>query len=239
MRPATTPAVGDTRARELADALERLRQRIAAACQVAGRSPEELTLVAVTKTYPAEDVQRLATLGVSDIGENRLVELEAKHAAAPDLRWHYLGRMQSRQTGGIARHADVVHSVDRLKVAHRLGRAAVAAGRRIDVLVQLSFDGDPDRAGVVAAGLPALADAVADAPGLRLAGVMGVPPLGADPAPAYRELASLAARIRRVHPGATWLSAGMSGDLEAAVVAGATHLRVGTALLGRRAPLVG
>ena len=238
----TTAAAGapdDERTRELAGALDRLRGRIATACVAAGRSPGEVTLVAVTKTHPADDVRRLAALGVTDIGENRLAELEAKRPAAPALRWHYLGRMQSRHTKDIAEQADVVHSVDRAEIALRLGRRAVAAARQIEALVQLSFDGDPGRGGVVAAALPTLADAVAGTPGLRLAGLMGVPPIGADPVAAYSKLAALATDIRRSHPGATWLSAGMSGDLEAAVAAGATHLRIGTALLGRRAGMVG
>ena len=226
---------GDERARELADALLRLRERVAAACDRTGRTPAELTVVTVTKTYPADDVRRLADLGLDEFAENRLEELVDKAAALPSLRWHYLGRIQSRHTAGIAAHATAVHSVDRAKVARRLGRAAVEAGRRIDALVQLSFDGDPHRGGVPEDALPALADDVAGTAGLRLAGVMAVPPLGADAAAAYRRLAAIAVDLRRSHPDATWLSAGMSGDLEAAVAAGATHLRIGTALLGRRA----
>jgi pyridoxal phosphate enzyme (YggS family) len=235
--------MSDARRAELAANLERVRERIGAAAQAAGRHPSELTLIAVTKTYPASDVALLAELGITDIGENRDQEAAAKHAetAGLGLRWHFIGQLQRRKCRSVASYADVVHSVDRPELAAALGAAAQARGRVLDALVQVSLDG-PDsagRGGVDPAGLVGLARLVADTPGLRLTGVMAVAPHGAgahgaDPDPAFRRLAELSAQVRAEFPDATVLSAGMSGDLEAAVRHGATHLRVGTALLGRR-----
>jgi len=225
---------------ELAAALRGLRERIERACATAGRSASDLTVIAVTKTYPVSDIVVLQRLGLRDIGENRVEEIAAKRAEiGVGVRWHFVGRIQSRQARTVAETSDVVHSVDRDQIAGRLGRFAVAAGRSLSVFVQLSLDGDPRRGGVIAAEIPALADIVATTPGLSLAGVMAVPPLGADPATSYAEAAAVRDRIAGNHPDATGLSAGMSSDLEPAISAGATHLRVGTALLGRRARVVG
>jgi pyridoxal phosphate enzyme (YggS family) len=228
---------------ELAANLEQVRARIDAAARSAGRDPAELTLVAVTKTYPASDVAILAELDVTDVGENRDQEAAPKHAATADLglHWHFIGQLQRRKCRSVATYADVVHSVDRPEVAIALGRAAVDAGRTIDALVQVSLDdvAAPGRGGVSPAALLDLAEHVAGTAGLRLAGLMAVAPLGVDPDPPYRRLAGLSAQVKARFPEATVLSAGMSGDLEAAVANGATHLRVGTALLGRREPVVG
>lgn len=231
---------GPGRQAQLAEALARLQARIDAACAASGRAADDLTIVAVTKTYPAADIRLLAGLGVLDIGENRAADLAAKRAAVSDpLRWHFVGQIQSRHAPAVAAASDVVHSVDRERIARRLGATAADAGRRLDMFIQISLDGDPARGGVDPASADALAELVAGTDGVRLIGCMAVPPLGADPRTAYQDLASIAARIRRDHPDATAMSAGMSGDLEAAIEAGATHLRVGTALLGRRAGTVG
>lgn len=229
-----------TRRDELAANLAAVRERIAAACAAAGRDPAELTLIAVTKTFPASDVRLLAGLGVSDVGENRDQEAAPKAADCADLplRWHFVGQLQTNKCRSVAGYAAVVHSVDRERLVGALSRAAVAAGRTVTALVQVALDDDPGRGGAPVRQVPALADAVAAAPGLRLGGVMAVAPLGADPDPAFARLAEVAAAVRRAHPDAAIVSAGMSGDLEAAVRRGATHLRVGTALLGGRAPVV-
>lgn len=235
----------DRRRAELAANLERVDARIRAAAQAAGRDPAELTLIAVTKTYPACDVALLASLGVTDIGENRDQEAADKHAANASLglRWHFIGQLQRRKCRSVATYADAVHSVDRPELARALGDAAAAAGRTVDALVQVSLDEDGDgssgRGGAAPEAVMALAAQVAATPGLRFAGLMAVAPLGLDPGPPYRRLAELSAQVRTAFPAATMLSAGMSGDLEAAVENGATHLRVGTALLGRRGPAVG
>jgi len=231
------------RREELAAALAAVQGRIERACIAAGRRREDVHLVVVTKFFPASDVALLAGLGVTDVGESRDQEAAAKVAelrCAEDAggaavpRVHFVGQLQSRKAGSVARYADVVHSVDREKVARALDRGAQAAGRTLDVLVQVSLDADPDRGGVPVAQAGELADLVAGMGHLRLRGVMAVAPLGADPDHAFADLATVAVGIRERHPGATWVSAGMSGDLEAAIAHGATHLRVGSAILGSR-----
>jgi hypothetical protein len=231
---------GDTRTAEIAANLAALRSRIAAACATAGRDPGAVTLVAVTKTFPAGDVRRLLALGVPDVGENRDQEARAKAAAVPDARWHFVGRLQRNKCRSVASYAAMVHSLDRAELVAALDAAALRAGRApLDVLVQVSLDGDPSRGGALVAEVPRLAAATAGAAGLRFAGLMAVAPLGADPLPAFTRLADLAADLRRDHPNATILSAGMSADLEAALRCGATHVRIGTALLGGRTLAVG
>jgi pyridoxal phosphate enzyme (YggS family) len=231
----------DRRAR-LAANLAAVRERIVRACAGAARSPAELTLIVVTKTFPASDVRLLAELGVTDVGENRDQEARAKIselAARPaPVRWHFVGRLQTNKCRSVAGYADLVHSADRREVVAALDRGAARAGRRLDTLVQLSLDRHPGRGGAPPAEVPALAGAVAEAAHLRLAGLMVVAPPDEDPHRAFAKAADVAAALRAAHPQATVFSAGMSGDLEAAVAAGATHLRVGTAVLGDRPPLV-
>ncbi len=225
-----------TRAQELADRLAGVEQRIAQACAAAGRARDEVALVAVTKFHPASDVVVLRDLGVSRFGESRDQEAQDKAAQVDGVRWHFVGRLQSNKAASVAAYASVVESCDRRKLVAPLSAGAVRAGREVEVLLQVSLDGDPSRGGAPAADLPALADAVAAAEGLRLAGAMAVAPLGEEPARAFARLAELAERLRRDHPGARQLSAGMSADLEQAVACGSTSVRVGTALLGPRPP---
>jgi pyridoxal phosphate enzyme (YggS family) len=227
-----------TRREQLAANLADLEERIVLACTKAARARDELTLVAVTKTWPVSDCRLLRDLGLTDLGENRDQEASEKAASLDGVRWHFVGAVQTNKARSVASYADVVHSVDRPSVVSVLGDGAVRAGRSVDVLLQVSLDGDPDRGGADPAAVPGLADQVVGTAGLRLAGVMAVAPLGADPAGAFALLAEVAAQLRVLHPAATAISAGMTGDLEQAVAAGATHLRVGTALLGARsAPL--
>jgi uncharacterized pyridoxal phosphate-containing UPF0001 family protein len=295
-------ARADPRLAELAAGLERTRARIGAACAAAGRDPGELTLIAVTKTYPASDVLALASLGVTDFGENRDQEAAPKAAevtaafaaaglAAPPhhgvpssitgppaatggpVTWHFIGQLQTNKARSVAGYADAVHSVDRIRLVRALGTAARAVGRDLTCLVQVSLDpadshpadtGTPagqdrdaqhgddqhgddqhrdapagsghERGGVPPARLAELAEAIEAEPGLALGGLMAVAPLDVDPVRAFAPLRRLSAVIRSVNPAATIVSAGMSGDLEAAVASGATHLRIGTALLGSRPP---
>lgn len=222
---------------ELARNLARVRERIAAACSSAGRSPDEVTLVAVTKFFPASDVDLLAELGVRAVGENRDQEASAKFVAVTrraDLEVHFVGQLQSNKAASVVTYADVVQSVDRPKLVDVLDRAAGARGRRLSVLVQVGLEEATGRGGVAPDRAPAIADAVAGADHLDLRGVMAVAPLGVDPAPAFARLREVARGIREAHPQASWISAGMSADLEQAVAHGATHLRVGTAILGSR-----
>ncbi len=226
------------RREELARRLAEVRRRIAKACEAADRDVSGLTLIAVTKTRPASDVRLLSELGLADVGENRDAEAapKASQCADLDLTWHFIGQLQTNKCASVVRYASVVHSVDRLRLIRALGRAARGAGRMIECLVEVSLDGDPARGGAVADQVPALAEALAAEEGLILGGVMAIAPLTIEPAEAFGRLLVSAAAVRAVGPDATVISAGMSGDLEAAVEAGATHLRIGTALLGDRGP---
>jgi pyridoxal phosphate enzyme (YggS family) len=243
---------------EIGAALHEVRQRITAACVAAGRDPAEITLIAVTKTRPVDDIVLLAELGVTDIGENRDQEArpKAEQCAALGLRltWHFVGQLQARKAASVVSYADVVHSVDRIRLVGALAARARRASRIITCLIQVSLEdpgpaaagGQGARGGADPPEVAALAGEIAAARpsgegsgGLVLGGVMAVAPLGQPPAPAFAKLAGVAADMRARHPEATVISAGMSGDLEEAVAAGATHLRIGTALLGGRPPLVG
>nr|WP_246314423.1 YggS family pyridoxal phosphate-dependent enzyme [Kineococcus aurantiacus] len=232
-------------------ALARTRERVAAAERAAGRAPGSTTLVVVTKFFPASDVRELAAAGVRDVGENRDQEARAKAADLADLadpaggdglRWHFIGQLQTNKARSVAGYADAVHSVDRTRLAHALAEAAERAERHLGVFVQvdlaaaLGLEADAGRGGAAGEDVLRVADAVAGAGHLRLRGLMAVAPLGVEPERAFAELARTAERVRRDHPGAAELSAGMSGDLEAAVAVGATHLRVGSAILGTRPP---
>ncbi|WP_435769384.1 YggS family pyridoxal phosphate-dependent enzyme [Nocardioides sp. SYSU DS0651] len=232
---------GTDRRAEVAAGLRRVHERIAAACAQAGRPADEVRLVVVTKFFPASDVELLAELGVTDVGENRHQEAEEKVAAcaegpAAGLVWHFIGGLQRNKAAAVARYAAVVESVDRPELLPRLARGAAESGRQVDVLLQVSLDppGSDHRAGVPPDRLAALAEQAAGVPELRLRGLMAVAPLGEDPTAAFGRLAEVRETFLVDHPDATVLSAGMSGDLEAAVQAGATHVRVGTAVLGSR-----
>lgn len=236
--------MGDARTAGLASNLAALTERIRVACVAAGRGPDEVGVIAVTKTFPAEDVRRLAALGVREVAENRDQDARAKAAELADLdvRWHFVGQLQRNKVNHVVGYADVVHSVDRADLARALSAAAERhRDEPLAVLLQVNLDQDPsgDRGGAAPDGIPGLADLVAGLPGLALSGLMAVAPLGEDPGRAFGRLAGVAARLRAVHPQASMLSAGMSADLEAAVAHGTTHVRVGTALLGGRARPVG
>jgi len=230
-----------TRLGELTAGLAAVEHRLRAACAAAGRGRTEVTLIAVGKTRPAADLRGLAGLGVRDFAENRDQEARSKAAQLSDLglRWHFVGRLQTNKCRSVAGYADLVHSVDRLELVRALGRGAGRAGRQLEVLLQVSLDDDPARGGAPAAAVPALADAIAAEEHLRLGGVMAVAPVAADAVSAFERLATVAALVRAAHPGATAVSAGMSADLEAAIAAGATHVRIGTALFGGRSPILG
>ncbi len=223
-----------------------VERRVANACEAAGRDPGDVTLVVVTKTWPPGDVRLLAGLGVRDFGENRDQEAREKARECDDLRalgvrWHFVGQVQTNKARSVASYADVVHSVDRPALVEALSSAAERCSRVVECLVQVSLRDEPGvlaaRAGARPEDVAGLADALAGAPGLRLGGVMAVAPRSLDPVEAFARLAAVAAQVRSAHPGAGVISAGMSGDLEAAVGAGATHVRVGTAVLGVRPPL--
>jgi pyridoxal phosphate enzyme (YggS family) len=232
---------------ELENNLRQVRERIAAAGAAAGRPADEVTLVAITKTFPVTDVRTLVELGVRDVGENREQELRAKapECADLDVTWHFVGQLQTNKARSVVRNADVVHSVDRSSLVAALSRAAVDRGRPLRCLLQVSLaqyssedaTTGTNRGGLPPSDVPALAAEVAAADGLELGGVMAVAPLGADADAAFGGLAEVAARLRSEYPGADWISAGMTEDLEAAIRHGATHVRLGRALLGTRPSL--
>ncbi len=227
-----------SRADDVRDGLARVRLRIEGACQQAGRDPGEVTVVVVTKFFPAADVRLLADLGITHVGENRHQEAVAKAAECADLglTWHFIGGLQSNKAAAVATYADVVESVDRPKLLAGLQRGAHDRGHGLDVLIQVSLDAPEadGRSGADPALLDDLAARIAEHGSLRLRGLMAVAPPGEDPAAAFGRLAGLRAGFVADHPDATVLSAGMSGDLEDAVRAGATHVRVGSAILGPR-----
>lgn len=232
------------RGAQLAENLARVEDRIARACESAGRDRAEVTLIVVTKTYPESDVRLLSGLGVRQVAENRDQDAAPKAAAAADLplTWHFVGQLQTNKVRSVVRYADHVHSVDRLKLVTALSTAATAAGRQVGCLVQVALDAESgdrgERGGVAYDAVAPLADAIAAAEGLRLDGVMTVAPLtgryAGQPRAAFDRLTEISSRLRETHPAANMVSAGMSQDLDEAVAAGATHVRVGTAVLGVR-----
>jgi PLP dependent protein len=268
----TSAPDGGERLAELAANLAAVRASIVAACSAAGRSAAEISLIAVTKTFPASDIMLLNRLGIADIGENKDQEAAPKVAACAAaglaLRWHFVGQLQVNKAASVASYADMVHSVDRVRLAEALSRRAVAAGRQVRCLVQVSLDdgavlGGPEQGGAGQGGAGQggagqggagqggagrggagtgqvldLAAAIAARDGLELAGVMAVAPLGQPARPAYARLREIAELVRAAHPAAHVISAGMSGDLGDAIAEGATHVRIGTALLGGRRAFV-
>ncbi|GAA4556019.1 YggS family pyridoxal phosphate-dependent enzyme [Planotetraspora kaengkrachanensis] len=235
----------DARRDEIAAGLAEVEQRVEQACSAAGRARSEITIIAVTKTYPASDVRVLAGLGVADIGENRDQEAAGKAAECSDLglTWHFIGQLQTNKVRSVVSYADVVHSVDRSRLVDALSREAVRQERQVDCLIQVALGGGEGggpgaRGGVTPAEVLPLAEAVTRADALTLRGVMAVAPLGGDPGEAFARLYSVAQAVQKEHPTADVISAGMSGDMAQAIANGATHLRVGTALLGRRKPFV-
>ena len=230
--------MSDRRA-QLDSNLGEVRERIARACSAAGRAADEVTLVAVTKTYPASDVVLLTSLGVTDVGENKDQEAGPKAAevreAGASPRWHFVGQLQRNKARSVVTYADVVESVDSVRLAAALDRAAAdLRDEPLDVLIQASLDESPGRGGAHGSSLWEVADAVAASSALRLRGLMAVAPLGVPAGSAFEVLRSFSARLVADHPEATVVSAGMSGDLEEAVAHGATHVRIGTSLLGMR-----
>ncbi|MEU5632566.1 YggS family pyridoxal phosphate-dependent enzyme [Streptomyces rishiriensis] len=232
---------------ELAANLATVRERIAAACSAAGRPREDVTLIVVTKTYPASDVRILSELGVRHVAENKDQDAAPKAAECSDLplSWHFVGQLQTNKVRSVVGYADVVQSVDRARLVTALSKEAVRAGREVGCLIQVALDAGSsergERGGVAPGGVRELADLIAGSPGLRIDGLMTVAPLTGEYAgrqrAAFGRLMDLSTDLRRAHPAANMVSAGMSADLEEAVAAGATHVRVGTAVLGVRSRL--
>ncbi len=208
------------RSEELAENLRAVQSQI----------PSHVTLIVVTKTYPVSDVLILKELGVEHFGENRTEEGEEKAAAVPAI-WHFQGGIQSRKIKDIVKWTDVIHSLDSADHAQKLGQRAL---QPLEVFAQLSLDGDPDRGGVVESELSALAAAISSQPQLILKGLMCVPPVHSDPIESFAKIQKVHQRFLQEFPKAQSLSAGMSGDFEVAIDHGATHIRVGSSILGSR-----
>ena len=220
--------------------LQDVRARIATACQLAGRNVEDVTLLAVSKTFGAEAVRAAAGAGQRAFGENYVQEGIDKIAQLRDLalEWHCIGPLQSNKTRPVAEHFDWVHTVDRLKIAERLSAQRPEGLGPLNVCIQVNIDGGPTKSGVAPADALALARAVAALPGLKLRGIMTIP----EPAPDFEAACAVHARVRALFDqlnaeglGLDTLSMGMSADLEAAVAAGSTMVRIGTAIFGVRA----
>lgn len=216
----------------LGERLAKIRSDISDACRAADREPDSATLIVVTKFHPASLVRELAALGVHDVGENRHQEAQDKAAELSDLdlNWHFIGQLQTKKARQAARYAHAIHSIDR----ERLVDALAEGERVIDAFVQVNLTDDPGRGGVAPAELERLAERVAAASALRLRGVMAVAPLEEDPASAFARLAEYSARVQAIEPTATDISAGMTHDFAEAIAAGATHLRIGSAITGKR-----
>lgn len=228
----------------LAERLAAVDARIEAAAHRAGREPASITRIVVTKFHPVSLVSALARLAVRDVGENRPQELadKVRTSDAPGMRWHAIGQVQTNKANQLARVAAsvplVIHTIDRERLVDALDRSLAehAPGRTVDALVQLNLTDDAARGGASEAQIVPLARRVAESGSLRLRGIMAVAPLDEDPAHAFARLAHAADLVRQIDADASWVSAGMSGDLEQAVAAGATHLRIGTAITGNRPP---
>ncbi len=220
----------------LAERLAAVRSGIADAARTAGRAPEDITTVVVTKFHPAGLVRELRALGVHDFGESRHQEAREKVAelSGLDLTWHFVGQLQSKKARQAAAYSSVIHSVDRAGLVTALASADRMADRMIECFLQLNLTDDPARGGAAPAELAPLAEHVLATEGLRLLGVMAVAPLGEEPRSAFARVRAASERLQTIAPAATAISAGMSGDYREAILEGATHLRIGTAITGNR-----
>lgn len=225
---------------EIADNLAKIMERVDRACALAARNPSEITLIAVTKTYPASDLEILSELGIKNVGENKDQEAREKHSEIKsDLDWHFVGQLQTNKVKSVVNYADFIHSVDRIRLAREINKSAQLISKRIQVFIQVDLGGDdPNRGGVSGEGLIELAQWVSESSNLDMAGLMAVAPLGEDPPAAFARLADIRSDFLKLHPTANLLSAGMSGDFEQAIGFGATHLRIGSLLLGVRPSLL-
>jgi pyridoxal phosphate enzyme (YggS family) len=222
--------------------LEIIQSRIKNACSAAGRNVSEITLIAVTKTYPASDVDLLKQLGIENVGENRDQEASSKKSEVKNqFKWHFIGQLQSNKAKSVVNYADLIHSVDRWSLAKEIQKSAQGIDKVQPVLIQVDLDQsgpDPTRGGIWPAQLNELVASINQASHLELKGLMSVAPLGEKPELAFARLKDIRVGFLKENPEAHILSAGMSDDLEAAILHGATHLRIGSALLGER-PKIG
>ena len=217
--------------------LESVKEKISAAAQAAGRSPSEITLIAVTKTFPVSDLEILYELGVRNFGENRDQEAAPKVGALPaDITWHFQGGIQSNKLKSISNWASVIHSVDKFKYAQMISQFSV--GKTKEIFIQVSLDSLPQsREGVDPADLMQLAEQIMSLPNLQVKGLMAVAPLDQPTEQAFVRLQQIQQKFIQLYPAASSLSSGMSGDYELAISLGATHVRIGSSILGNRSPI--
>lgn len=221
---------------------EQIQERINKACQEAKREISEISLIAVTKTYPVEDIELLHDLGIQNVGENKDQDAAIKHSQVKNkFIWHFIGQLQSNKAKSVVNYADLIHSVDRVSLVKEIQKCAEKIGKKQDILIQVDLDQrgpDPSRGGIWPAELLDLADKIANSSNLNLKGLMSVAPVDDRAVDAFSRLFQIRSDFLKFHPEATVLSAGMSEDLEEAILSGATHLRIGSALLGQR-PKIG
>ena len=217
--------------------LESVKAKISAAAQAAGRSPSEITLIAVTKTFPVSDLEILHELGVRNFGENRDQEAAPKVGVLPaDITWHFQGGIQSNKLKSISNWASVIHSVDKFKYAQMISQFSV--GKTKEIFIQVSLDSLPQsREGVDPADLMQLAEQIMSLPNLEVKGLMAVAPLDQPTEQAFVRLQQIQQKFIQLYPAASSLSSGMSGDYELAISLGATHVRIGSSILGNRSPI--
>ena len=217
--------------------LESVKEKISAAAQEAGRAPSEITLIAVTKTFPVSDLEILYELGVRNFGENRDQEAAPKVGVLPaDFTWHFQGGIQSNKLKSISNWASVIHSVDKFKYAQMISQFSV--GKTKEIFIQVSLDTLPQsREGVDPADLMQLAEQIMSLPNLEVKGLMAVAPLDQPTEQAFVRLQQIQQKFIQLYPAASSLSSGMSGDYELAISLGATHVRIGSSILGNRSPI--
>ena len=226
-----------SRVDEISANLEKVKEQIKLAAASANRLSEDITLVAVTKTFPVSDIEILYSLGIRDFGENRDQEASAKVGLLPkDVRWHFQGQIQSNKLKSITSWASFIHSVDQLKYAQMI--SDYSAGNEKPIFMQVSLDKPPQsRSGVNPSELLELAGAISALPGIRLEGLMAVAPVNSPAEQAFAELEDIRSDFLSTFPDAKSLSIGMSGDYQIAIKYGATHIRIGSSILGIRSPI--
>jgi pyridoxal phosphate enzyme (YggS family) len=222
----------------LAERLDEVQSSISDALRDAGRPAHDVTTIVVTKFHPASLVRELVSLGVMDVGENRHQEAFAKSRELTDLdlRWHFIGQLQSNKAAQALEYASVIHSLDRVSLVRAISASNASTARVVDAFIQVNLTDDPSRGGVAVTDLESFAEAVVSSGGIAVRGLMAVAPLGVEPAAAFERVRAASTRLLTVCADATDLSIGMSGDFREAIFAGATHLRIGTAITGNRPP---
>jgi pyridoxal phosphate enzyme (YggS family) len=225
---------------ELSERLEQINYQITKACKKANREVDEITLVAVTKNFPASDVEILAQLGVKNVGENKDQEAKEKFKEVQaELNWHFVGQLQTNKVKSVLQYASYIHSVDRPRLAAEINKVAQSLGQVAKVFLQVDLGGDdPNRAGVAPAELAQFSEQISQLPNIEVVGLMAVAPLAVEPRAAFDHLSTIRAEFLKTNPTANLLSSGMSEDFEVAIEFGATHLRIGSLLLGVRPTLL-